>query len=182
MSVAEIDVTAPGGGRIRCLRPPAHEPPYDDEPRAHPAVTPLQGTLPLALAGPPATEPGGELRAVQNFRDPSAGAAQRGTAGPVAARLVRVLVETLAGGRPIGQLARWLTPPVVSAVSRRAATAQRSGSARPLATVRSVHVCEPAPGVAEVCALVESNARVRAFALRLESADGEWRCTALQMG
>ena len=43
-------------------------------------------------------------------------------------------------------------------------------------SLNSVHVCEPADGVAEVCAVVFTGARYRAIAARLEGLDGHWRC------
>jgi hypothetical protein len=45
-----------------------------------------------------------------------------------------------------------------------------------------VHVSEPADGVAEACAVVDTGPRRRAIALRLEGLDGRWRCTQLQFG
>jgi hypothetical protein len=65
------------------------------------------------------------------------------------------------------------------------------------ASVRSVRVCEPADGVAEVSAVVvgleavaatkgrtgaAGRRRCRAVALRLEGVDGRWMMTALTMG
>ncbi len=48
--------------------------------------------------------------------------------------------------------------------------------------VRSVHVSEPTPGVAEVCALVWNGQRARAIALRLQGRHGRWQCTSLLIG
>jgi hypothetical protein len=48
--------------------------------------------------------------------------------------------------------------------------------------VGSLHISEPRDGVAEVCAVVDTGVRKRAIALRLEGIDGQWRCTALQVG
>ena len=59
-------------------------------------------------------------------------------------------------------------------------SAPRGQTLRPL--VRSVHVSEPADGVAEACAVVDTGPRRRAVALRLEGMDGRWQCTALQLG
>jgi len=50
------------------------------------------------------------------------------------------------------------------------------------AVVRSVRVCEPADGVAELSAVVQAGARFRAIAARLEGLDGRWRCVRLQIG
>jgi hypothetical protein len=96
-----------------------------------------------------------------------------------AGRFVQAIVEVLAGDRPPTQLVRWTTKDVyddmVNRIRRTAAL-----SARPL--VRSVHVSEPADGVAEVAALVRRGARCSAVAFRLEGLDGRWQCTALELG
>ena len=101
-----------------------------------------------------------------------------------AARLVQALVEVLAGDRPTSQLVRWTNEDVYATVQRRvrlrAHAGRRPGGAR--AVVRSVHVSEPADGVAEVCALVQRGVRATAVAVRLEGIDGRWQCTALEVG
>jgi hypothetical protein len=48
--------------------------------------------------------------------------------------------------------------------------------------VRSVHVSEPADGVAELSVVLVGAGRPRALALRLEGWDGRWICTALADG
>jgi hypothetical protein len=53
---------------------------------------------------------------------------------------------------------------------------------QPRGVVRSLHVSEPADGVAEVCALVRRGGRSTAVALRLEGMDGRWKCTAIELG
>ena len=103
-----------------------------------------------------------------------------------AARLVQALVEVQAGDRPASQLVRWTSEEVYAAVARQAH--QSRGARRPAPRagvrpiVRSVHVCEPADGVAEACALVQRGTRASAVALRMEGVDGRWRCTALELG
>lgn len=105
---------------------------------------------------------------------------------PWAGRLVQGLLEVLSGVRPASQLVRWTTTEVYDSVQRRlirASTDTRTGQPRRLAeVVRSVHVSEPADGVAEVCAIVAQGPRCRAVAMRLEGVDGRWQCTALQIG
>ncbi|MCE1178892.1 MAG: Rv3235 family protein [Micrococcales bacterium] len=106
------------------------------------------------------------------------------------AHLAQALVEVMAGARPCVQVLRWTSPEVYAVVSRRGAVAARRGAARrgPARTyrarVRSVHVCEPADGVAEVAAVVLDGTRVRALAMRLEADRdrGRWQVTALQVG
>jgi hypothetical protein len=104
---------------------------------------------------------------------------------PWAGRLVQAVVEAMAGVRPVAQLIRWTTTEVYDGIQNRAIRAmheRRGPTPRRLAeVVRSVHVSEPVDGVAEVCAIVQQGPRCRAIALRLEGADGRWRCTALQL-
>jgi hypothetical protein len=97
--------------------------------------------------------------------------------------LVQVLVEVMAGLRPASQLLRWTTTAVhedIRALVRPTVRGRRPAVRRPV--VRSVRVCEPADGVAEVSAVVAGEHRTRALALRLEGGDGRWRITALQAG
>ena len=98
-------------------------------------------------------------------------------------RLAQVVVEVLAGLRPASQLLRWTTTLVHEQVRKLAAqptAEQRRTTRRPV--VRSVRVCEPADGVAEVSAVVWGQYRTQALALRLEGGDGRWRITVLQAG
>lgn len=184
--------------RLAVRRIPARplEPPYDDE-REVALPTPLtEGSLALAFplpSGVPAVPEGpARLRLVASAistTDPDAESAGRHTLAsprPWASRLVQAVVEVLAGDRPATQLARWTAAGVYYEVQRMATRAARERAVfgrRPAAeVVRSLHVSEPAAGVAEVCALVERGGRVRALALRLEGLDGRWQCTALRLG
>lgn len=96
-----------------------------------------------------------------------------------ASRILRAVLEILARRRPLHQLLPWTSEDVYEELTAwMYRTAQRHG---PPATVRSVHVSEPADGIAEVSAVVSQECRVRAVALRLEGVDGRWRCTLLRM-
>ena len=55
-----------------------------------------------------------------------------------------------------------------------AAHRSRGGASR-----RSLHVQQPTPSVAEVCATVRQGRRAGALALRLELVAGVWVCTAI---
>ncbi len=99
-----------------------------------------------------------------------------------ALRFARVALEVVTGLRPPAQLVRWTTPAVLAALTRRHALAQRGGGRPPMAAVRSMRVCEPAAGVAEVAAVVADGARVRALAVRLEGEGGRWRVVAFDLG
>jgi hypothetical protein len=63
-------------------------------------------------------------------------------------------------------------PPLV----RKARAGQRTWRG----SVRSVRVCEPSPGVAEVTAVVELGSRVGALAVRMEYGGGQWWLTTLE--
>jgi hypothetical protein len=100
-----------------------------------------------------------------------------------AGRVVQAIVEVLAGMRPATQLVRWTTEEVYEQISSRVLPARGCDvEGPPRGVVRSLHVSEPADGVAEVCALVRRGARSTAVALRLEGMDGRWQCTAIELG
>lgn len=101
------------------------------------------------------------------------------------AALASSIIEVLSGERPAPQLIRHTTPPVYTALARRALVATRRGLAskgRRGATTRRVQLCEPAEGVIEAAAVVVAGARVRAVALRLEGLDGRWMITRMAVG
>ena len=104
-------------------------------------------------------------------------------AGPWAARLAQAVLEVCTAGRPVAQLVRWTDPSVYQALALRyVPRARRDVNRRrvPVAEqVRSVHVCEPADGVAEVSVVIAGGERPRAMALRIEGWKGRWVCTAL---
>ena len=96
---------------------------------------------------------------------------------------MQAIVEVLAGVRPATQLVRWTTEEVYEEISSRVLAAHGcDADGPPRGVVRSLHVSEPADGVAEVCALVRRGARSTAVALRLEGMDGRWQCTAIELG
>lgn len=107
--------------------------------------------------------------------------------GQWAGQIAQAIVEVMSGLRPAAQVVRWTTPQVYAVVARRGALAARRRASRSRtiaqrAVVRSVHVCEPADGVAECSVVVSEGERVRAMALRLAGQDGRWRVEALQIG
>jgi hypothetical protein len=100
-------------------------------------------------------------------------------------RLVQALAEATAGERPLAQLSPYLSRAVYHRLERHfASTVRGTGSSGQdnRANVRSVHVCEPSDGVAELAAVVRRGGRMAAIALRLEGVDGRWQCTALHIG
>jgi hypothetical protein len=168
-----VDVTA--------RRVPETEPPYDDDA----APLPRRAAGRSYLLGPlPDPDPGGALRLVPSLLDPGGPPVRTPRddledPGPRATMLARAVLETLSGDRPVGQLVRWTTPDVYDVLEPLAAARrQRPGKA----TLRRVLCTEPAPGVAEVTAIIQRGPRTGALALRLEGVDGRWLVTALQLG
>lgn len=174
-----------GAGPSRpCLRRPTVrrvprlEPPYDDElPEGHLHLVPQVEELPFDEPAPRRFEH--EI----DFFDPQP-TARRDLPEPEpwATRFLQAVLETLAGCRPSAQLKDWTSPAVHAQVVRAGHERRWISSARALPTVRSVHVGEPADGVAEVCAVVQRGRRFAAVAARLEGFDGRWRCVALELG
>jgi hypothetical protein len=103
---------------------------------------------------------------------------------PWAARLAQAVLEVEAAERPVMQLGRWVAPEIYRRLDRRQQLQARQlgpRRARPRCPeqVRSVHVCQPTPDVAEVSVVTSGGERCRALALRLEHRRGRWLCTAL---
>jgi hypothetical protein len=124
-------------------------------------VLPLELGEPAPAAPPPRPEPG-----------------PRGWA----LRFTQVTLEVVAGLRPPGQLLRWTSEEVQAVLQRRHALALRAGAPPRRSRVRSVHLCTPAEGVAEVAAVVGDGERARALAFRMEGHDERWQVTALDLG
>jgi Family of unknown function (DUF6459) len=99
-----------------------------------------------------------------------------------ALHFTQAALEVVAGLRTPAQLVRWTSPDVQVALRRRHALARRAGARPPRSTVRSVHVTQPARGVAEVAAVVTDGVRHRALAFRMEGTTSRWRVTALELG
>ncbi|MGI8666992.1 MAG: Rv3235 family protein [Jatrophihabitans sp.] len=166
------------------LRPaPVREPPFDDEAtgRHLSLVGPLDQPLPFRTAEPgnrsglrlATTSQSGSLPPGRpNLPDPSA----------YGRRLVIAVIEAATGRRSPHQLSQHTTPAVLAGLLRDAGKISRLGTAARPASVHSLRVVEPADGVAEIVAVVRVGVRFRAIALRLEGADGRWRCVRLQIG
>ncbi len=163
------------------LRPiPAHEPPRDDL-RAALALVPVsppQLALPLRI---PVSTPerdavfGPQMTDRHDLPDPE----------PWARRLLQAILESLAGRRSPTQLQYWTSWGVYRDIVR---VAQRGGRTQPSTSrgasvqISRLRVCEPADGVAEVCAVAQRDGRWHAVAARLEGIDGRWRCVSLTVG
>ena len=101
--------------------------------------------------------------------------------------LTRSVVEILAGARELEQIARWVTDDVYrtllkrQVISARARAARGTPAVRPAFTIGSVLLCEPRDGIIEAVVVVNSRARSRAVALRLEGLDHRWRASAIHV-
>jgi hypothetical protein len=185
---------------LRVVPPPRTEPTSTGAtgPTDTAAARPVQGTLALLYAlpsgAPAAPERGRHLR-LTSYRPrferdaddnpvptPRADLAEpRAWAG----RLIQAAVDASVGDRPVAQLLRWTTREVYDQLVRSARPVPvKPGSRTPRrrrATVRSLHLSEPADGIVEACAVVHDGERGRAVAVRLEGLDGRWVCTALEL-
>lgn len=192
---------------LRLVPTPAWEPPYCDLPGgARQALStpgsaaPSQPALPLTFvlpSGVPVVPRAATLRLVAPtgeeavchpddvFDRQPTGRADLPDPHFWASRLTQAMLEVEAGVRPVAQLRRWTSDAVYTRLRRRTHRIRfvqtRAGQPQPgRVWVRSLRVCEPADGVAEVSAVVQDAGRTRAMAIRLEGADGRWRCTALE--
>jgi hypothetical protein len=160
-----IPVREPGAA-FGTVAPALHEPGLGQAP------LPFEPALPSAPGPVAGWAPGGGR---------PAGTA-RADAREWALRFSQVALEVTTGLRPPPQLVRWTTPAVITALGHWYALAQRGGGRPPRATVRSVRLCDPAPGVVEVTAVVAAGPRVRALAFRMEDEGGRWRVVAFELG
>jgi hypothetical protein len=158
---------------------PRREPPFDDElPARH---------LRLIASHEPQL-PFEELPRHSRAADQDAFAAQLTGRGALpdpesfGRRLLVAVFEALSGRRPLPQLGRFLSPGVYTALATDLDRARPDDVWRKPAVMRSIRVCEPADGVAELAAVVQTGPRYRAVAVRLEGLDGRWRCVRLQLG
>jgi hypothetical protein len=166
---------------------PANTTPTLNSSRPARRLPPVQGTLALDLPMPglPVHQQPG-LRLVP-------GGSQPGTANDIlpaqawANQFVRAVLEVIDGDRPVQQLVRWTDRTVYDDLQRRVRVLGEAGngpgrSRADRCQLRSVHVSQPMPDVAEVAARVRHRDRSRAIAVRFEAARGRWVCTALQFG
>ena len=185
-ALTTLEPTATPTRRLHLRPAPAVDPPYDDELAGPDGAARSLWLVPgpaeqLPFDEPPAPEP-----EPPDFAPRSTPRAELPCPRRMAAGLVQAVMEVIAGRRPLQQLMQYTTEEVygelqcrVGAV--RALRIRRGGGQYGPARLRSVHVDEPADGVAEVTAVVRRGERHRAVALRLEGIDGRWRCTALHV-
>ena len=160
---------------------PVSEPPYDDE---LPARTGTGPRLSLVPALPTPVGPLAHLPSVHVAPAPVAlvppAAPAAPAVRPAARALVQGLLEVLGGVRPVTQLRRRTSLELYVDLEELVHALPRPVGARPsTGAVLSLHVQQPAPTVAEVCATVRRGQRAGALALRLELDGGTWCCTAV---
>ena len=167
------------------IRPaPEREPPFDDElPARHLSlVGPLDQTLPFDAVDFSRPSDVRLTLATDPFEVQATARADLPELRTFARRLTIALIETAAGRRSATQLQPHTTPSVQAGVARDAGRLGRLGTPQRPAALHSLHISEPADGVAEIAAVVRVDDRFRALALRLEGLDGRWRCVRLQIG
>jgi hypothetical protein len=180
-ALAAAWATAPGP----VLRPaPTREPPFDDErPSRHLAlVGPLDQPLPFEAQGWDRPSDFRLTTVSDTFASRPTARSELPEARSVAHRVVLGIIEAATGRRPATQLAPYTAAAVQAGLVRDAGRITRLGTARQPARVHSLHLTEPADGVAEVAAVIRVGERYRAIALRLEGLDGRWRCVRVQIG
>jgi Family of unknown function (DUF6459) len=171
---AALVAAPPRTGSVVIKPAPLREPPFDDElPDARPLYGPFDRRLPFDAV---------PLRPVWKPAPPRP--SELPAPGPWARRLLIGMIETAAGRRPLHQLTPLLSPSVTRGIGADFERAAQAGTPHWLhrASVRSVRASEPARGVSELCATVDTGGRIRAIAMRLEEHHGRWRCTRLQLG
>ncbi|MDQ6875285.1 MAG: Rv3235 family protein [Actinomycetota bacterium] len=180
MTLTALDRDVIPIGRLALRAVPSGQPPFDDERSRHlrlvPAI-PSEDVLPFEEAR--SADESHPRWADDTFDRQPTSRAQLPDPRPWAARLVVATMEVLSGRRPLQQLMPWTDDAVYMQISRALPHRRAAGN---VARLRSLHISEPADGVAEVCAVVAGAERSRAVAARLEGVDGRWRCTALQLG
>jgi Family of unknown function (DUF6459) len=176
-AIADSALTTDPSRRVTVRPAPRREPPFDDEiPQRHlTLVGPNDRPLPFAPS----------RRRLIDRRDAFSmqptGRGQLSDPAWFGRRLLVAILEAMAGRRSPHQLAPHLSHGVFIALLADLDRPVRRAWAQP-AVLRSVRVCEPADGVAELSAVVQTGARFRAIAARLEGLDGRWRCVRLQIG
>ncbi len=170
MTLAAL-ANAPTYARVRPV--PSQEPPFDDEPAPRLRLVPAQVEDLL-----PFERPATALLPDDRFDRRPTPTAELPDSRAWAGRFILATLEAMAGRRSVQQLMPWTDEVVYAQVSRVVRFRLAAGAA---GVLRSLHVSEPADGVAEVCAIVSTSTRTRAVAARLEGSDGKWRCTALKL-
>lgn len=150
---------------------------------AAPALDPDFDDAAIALAATPTAEPGGQHQSAAVLAFPASKMREPAPEPSQWARsIMQATLEALHGVRPTGQLRRWYAPRVHAAVTARAACGVRIMSTPPKIIVRSVRTVSVGEGRIEASGVFEVGGRCRAIAMRMQTYDGRWRVTALEIG
>jgi hypothetical protein len=188
---------------LRLITVPAGWPPYDCE--THGAACPVARAAALtkphishqapALAGPPRPTPP-PLAPVQSTAGQdaagqgSAGQSSAGQATALPRKFAQVIVEILAGSRPLRQTVGWTTDRVRAQIGDLIQVLASDQRPR----IRRVVTSQPAASVVEMTVVVTFGARSRALAMRFEhmparqprpglpARPARWLCTELETG
>jgi small ligand-binding sensory domain FIST len=158
---------------------PRREPPFDDElpPRHLHLIGRYDQPLPFLE-----TPSGQSLDVARTFAPTPTRSGELPDAVAFGRRLLVAIMEAKSGRRTFHQLATHLSQGVYTGLVSDQTRPARQQAWRGRITIRSVRVCEPTDGVAELSAVVQVGARYRAVAARLEGRNGRWRCVRLQLG
>ena len=184
---------SPASSELRLITVPAGWPPYDCE--THGAACPVARAA--ALTKPhishQAPPPAGPPRPTAPSLAPGQSTAGQGTAGQATAlprKFAQVIVEILAGSRPLRQTVGWTTDRVRAQIGD--LTQVLASDQRP--RIRRVVTSQPAASVVEMTVVVTFGARSRALAMRFEhmparqprpglpARPARWLCTELETG
>jgi hypothetical protein len=172
--------------KIRIRPAPPCDPPYDDE--RHPEEQEWTILAPPLWDLAPAQEPRARPPAAVERRARPAGVPAE--IRMTAAVFVKTCLEVVNGLRPIGQLRALADPQdaatVLSAMTRATRRLQREARRRPPAAgggttkikLRRVRVYQPHPDAIEIAAVIGTDERSWAAALRLRRRGGRWLCAA----
>ncbi|MBA3309728.1 MAG: hypothetical protein H0U28_06660 [Nocardioidaceae bacterium] len=146
----------------------------------------MQGALALTYSLPSGVQADPRSSALTLVHPAPEEAGEAPDAHTWAARFLQAVVEVVSSDRPLTQLVRWTDQRVYAEIARRQ---QRVAAHRRSTVVRTnrqqvatVHICHPAPTVAEVSARVSMGGRSRAVAARLVFSRDRWLCTAICFG
>lgn len=183
-----MTTTSSAAHLITAITAPGDDTDFDDQPSVAP-LPHFEPHLGDASASPPVisyrmptptaatTRPGMVLEfPVARMREPTPDPTQW------ARGIIQATLEALNGARAPGQLQRWFAPRVHAALVARAACGRRATAVPPKITVRSVRTVSVGEGRVEAVGVVEVAGRCRAVALRMQTYDGRWRVTALEIG
>lgn len=172
------------GGRFVVKPAPRREPPFDDERPARHLTLVGPFDRPLPFESDDASAPSALRLSVNSdpFAAQPTGRNDLPELQAFSRRFVIGVIEAATGRRSPAQLSKHTTPAVQAGLARDAGRITRLGTAQRPAALHSLHIAEPADGVAEVAAIVRVDGRFRAIAFRLEGLDGRWRCMRLQIG